>query len=61
MGVRHRRRDVRSAFRCWRRRSWNRTCPTRRGLLGSVGYSVGFIMAVLSRQQLFTENTITAA
>lgn len=31
-----------------------------RGLISSFGYSVGFMMAVLSRQQLFTENTITA-
>jgi formate/nitrite transporter FocA (FNT family) len=31
-----------------------------RPLVGSLGYSVGFIMVVLSRQQLFTENTITA-
>ena len=28
-------------------------------LLTSLGYPVGFIMVVLSRQQLFTENTIT--
>jgi formate/nitrite transporter FocA (FNT family) len=28
-------------------------------LLTSFGYSVGFVMVVLSRQQLFTENTIT--
>lgn len=31
-----------------------------RPLVSSFGYSVGFIMAVMSRQQLFTENTITA-
>jgi formate-nitrite transporter family protein len=31
-----------------------------RPLVSSLGYSVGFIMVVLSRQQLFTENTITA-
>ena len=30
-----------------------------RPLVSSAGYTVGFIMAVLSRQQLFTENTIT--
>ena len=30
-----------------------------RPLVASLGYSVGFLMAVLSRQQLFTENTIT--
>jgi formate/nitrite transporter FocA (FNT family) len=29
-------------------------------LVSSLGYSVGFVMAVLSRQQLFTEITITA-
>src|SRR5690349_23986454 len=29
-------------------------------LVVSFGYCVGFIMAVLSRQQLFTESTITA-
>jgi formate-nitrite transporter family protein len=29
-------------------------------LLTSLGYCVGFVMVVLSRQQLFTENTITA-
>lgn len=29
-------------------------------LLTSFGYSVGFLMVVLGRQQLFTENTITA-
>jgi formate-nitrite transporter family protein len=31
-----------------------------RPLVASFGYCVGFIMAVLSRQQLFTESTITA-
>jgi formate/nitrite transporter FocA (FNT family) len=31
-----------------------------RPLLSSFGYSFGFLMAVLSRQQLFTETTITA-
>jgi formate-nitrite transporter family protein len=31
-----------------------------RPLVSSFGYSFGFLMAVLSRQQLFTENTITA-
>ena len=31
-----------------------------RPLVSSFGYSVGFVMAVLSRQQLFTESTITA-
>ncbi len=30
-----------------------------RPLITSFGYSVGFLMVVLSRQQLFTENTIT--
>jgi hypothetical protein len=30
-----------------------------RPLVASFGYSVGFIMVVLSRQQLFTENTLT--
>jgi formate/nitrite transporter FocA (FNT family) len=30
-----------------------------RPLVSSLGYSVGFVMVVLSRQQLFTENTIT--
>jgi formate/nitrite transporter FocA (FNT family) len=29
-------------------------------LVSSFGYSIGFLMAVLSRQQLFTETTITA-
>jgi formate/nitrite transporter FocA (FNT family) len=29
-------------------------------LVSSLGYSVGFVMVVLSRQQLFTENTVTA-
>jgi len=32
---------------------------TWRPLVTSFGYSVGFLMAVLARQQLFTENTIT--
>jgi hypothetical protein len=31
-----------------------------RPLVSRLGYAVGFLMAVLSRQQLFTENTITA-
>lgn len=31
-----------------------------RPLVGSFGYSVGFVMVVMSRQQLFTENTVTA-
>ena len=30
-----------------------------RPLVTSLGYSVGFVMVVLSRQQLFTENTLT--
>jgi formate-nitrite transporter family protein len=30
-----------------------------RPLVSSFGYSVGFLMVVLARQQLFTENTIT--
>src|SRR5580692_3952652 len=30
-----------------------------RPLVTSFGYSIGFVMAVLSRQQLFTENTVT--
>ena len=30
-----------------------------RPLISSFGYSVGFLMVVLARQQLFTENTIT--
>ena len=30
-----------------------------RPLVASFGYSVGFLMAILSRQQLFTESTIT--
>jgi formate-nitrite transporter family protein len=29
-------------------------------LIASFGYSVGFVMVVLSRQQLFTESTVTA-
>ena len=31
-----------------------------RPLVVSFGYSVGFVMVVLSRQQLFTETTVTA-
>jgi formate/nitrite transporter FocA (FNT family) len=31
-----------------------------RPLVTYLGYSVGFVMVVLSRQQLFTENTVTA-
>lgn len=31
-----------------------------RPLVVSLGYSVGFVMVVMSRQQLFTENTVTA-
>ena len=31
-----------------------------RPLVTSLGYSVGFLIVVLARQQLFTENTITA-
>lgn len=31
-----------------------------RPLVSSLGYSVGFLMVVMARQQLFTENTITA-
>ena len=33
--------------------------PFRR-LLDSIGYSVGFVIAILGRQQLFTESTLTA-
>jgi formate/nitrite transporter FocA (FNT family) len=32
---------------------------TWRPLITSLGYTVGFVMVVLARQQLFTENTIT--
>ncbi len=31
-----------------------------RPLVADLGYSVGFVMVVMSRQQLFTENTVTA-
>lgn len=31
-----------------------------RPLISAFGYSVGFVMVVMARQQLFTENTITA-
>ena len=31
-----------------------------RTLITSLGYSVGFLLVILARQQLFTENTITA-
>jgi formate/nitrite transporter FocA (FNT family) len=31
-----------------------------RPLVSELGYSVGFVMVVMSRQQLFTENTVTA-
>ncbi len=31
-----------------------------RHLIGSVGYSLGFVIVVLGRQQLFTESTLTA-
>ena len=31
-----------------------------RPLIADVGYTVGFVMVIMSRQQLFTENTITA-
>jgi len=31
-----------------------------RSLVGSFGYTAGFVIVVLARQQLFTENTITA-
>ena len=31
-----------------------------RPLISDLGYSVGFLMVILARQQLFTENTITA-
>ena len=30
-----------------------------RTLISSFGYSVGFVIVVMARQQLFTENTIT--
>ena len=29
-------------------------------LVGALGYAVGFVIVILSRQQLFTENTVTA-
>lgn len=31
-----------------------------RNLIASLGYSIGFVIVVLGRQQLFTENTLTA-
>lgn len=31
-----------------------------RGLIESLGYTLGFLIVVLGRQQLFTENTVTA-
>jgi formate-nitrite transporter family protein len=33
---------------------------TPRYLIGSVGYSLGFVIVVLGRQELFTESTLTA-
>ena len=35
------------------------TGPTWRPLIASLGYSVGFLIVILGRQQLFTENTLT--
>lgn len=29
-------------------------------LIADVGYAVGFLIVILARQQLFTENTLTA-
>jgi formate-nitrite transporter family protein len=34
--------------------------PSWHPLLSSFGYSIGFVIVVLGRQQLFTENTLTA-
>ncbi len=31
-----------------------------RPLVDSLGYSLGFLFVILGRQQLFTENTLTA-
>ncbi len=39
-------------------RSYLPSTPWAEGI-SSLGYSVGFLMVVLSRQQLFTENTVT--
>ncbi len=39
-------------------RSYLPDAPWERGV-SSLGYSVGFLIVVLSRQQLFTENTVT--
>jgi hypothetical protein len=59
-GGRGSRRVFRSASRFWPR---GPLCALPdaiwRPLVTGFGYSVGFLMVVLSRQQLFTENTIT--
>ena len=44
------------------KRSWRPTLPDApwTPVIDSLGYSVGFLIVILGRQQLFTENTLTA-
>lgn len=61
-GGRRLRPDSRSASRRWRWRCSDPLCrkPPASAIIENLGYSVGFLIVILSRQQLFTENTLTA-
>ncbi len=46
---------------CWRREFFTSNWRgSRRFLLENLGYTFGFIIVIMARQQLFTENTVTA-
>jgi hypothetical protein len=49
------------APRCWRKGSSMSIWRNPGGfLLENLGYTFGFVIVILARQQLFTENTVTA-
>ncbi|RRE06005.1 hypothetical protein EAN86_09900 [Klebsiella pneumoniae] len=45
---------------CWRREFFTSNWRIRAVLLENLGYTFGFIIVIMARQQLFTENTVTA-
>lgn len=45
---------------CWRREFFTSNWRIPGGLLENLGYTFGFIIVIMARQQLFTENTVTA-
>ena len=53
----------RSVLRCWLKALLEQVLPDEpwRPAVASIGYTVGFLIVILGRMQLFTENTLSAA